>query len=158
MRVLTDHVYPDEPCWGLYEGPENRVVNPNGGMERRWVQKVWVIRNDRKACYETDIGPASDYPDATPTAYASVGTDSVAQLQWLAERDRYNDKWAKYREELRGESTLIKDILQQEETLMEVRKNRSHFGPGANIQRIDFPREAIHRRAKEEKSARERRN
>ena len=150
MHIATDRIYKDEPCHGLMEGPELRVVHPNGGQERRWIQRLWVIRGDRKAKFETDFGPASDWPDATPIIYPSFGENTVGQLQWLAERDRHSDKWAKRRREMQAESTLIADILKQEEILLEVRRNRSHFGPGVSIQRIDFPREAAKRRFKEE--------
>jgi len=149
MHVVADRIFPSEPCWGLQEGPEQRVVHPNGGQEMRWVQRLWVIRGDRKAKFETDFGPASDFPDATPVIYPSFGENTVAQLQWLAERDRHSDKWAKRRKEMRAESTLIADILRQEEIMMEVRRNRSQFGPLTSVQRIDFPHEAVRQRQKE---------
>ena len=139
MKIIASSVHPDEPAYGLWEGRE-------GG---RWIQRVFVVRGDRKAQYVTDFGPASDFPDATGTIYASFGDDSVGQLQELAERDRHSDKWAKRRREMQAESTLIKDILRQEETMMEVSRNRSHFGPIISIQRIDFPREAVQQKQKE---------
>jgi hypothetical protein len=110
---------------------------------------VFVIRGDRKAKFETDFGPASDWPEATPVIYPSFGENSVGQLQELAERDRHSDKWAKRRKELQSESTLISDILRQEEVMLEVRSNRSQFGPGVSTQRIDFPREAVSQKQKE---------
>lgn len=143
MNVVTDRIHSSEPCHGLYEGPK-------GG---RWIQRVFVVRGDRIAKFETDFGPASDFPDATETIYASFGDDSVGQLQELAERDRHSDKWAKRRKEMQAESTLIADILRQEEMMMEVRRNRSHFGPLVSTQRIDFPREAVER---EQRNARNR--
>ena len=148
MHVVTDRIYPDEPCWGLREGPEARP-QLDGSTQHRWVQKVFVVRGDRKAKFETDFGPASDFPDATPVIYPSWGENTVAQLQELAERDRHSDKWAKRRRELQVGSTLIADILRQEEALLEIRSNRSHFGPGLSIQRIDFPREAVRQHQEE---------
>lgn len=139
MKVVTRRVHPDEPCYGLIE---NRI----GG---RWIQRVFVLRGGVIAKLETDYGPASDFPDATGTIYASFGDDSVGQLQEMAERDRHSDKWAKRRREMQAESTLIADILRQEEILLEVKRNRSHFGPGISVQRIDFPREAVHQKQKE---------
>jgi hypothetical protein len=117
---------------------------------------VFVVRGDRKAKFETDFGPVADWPDATEIIYASYGDDSVGQLQELAERDRHSDKWAKRRKEMQAESTLIADILRQEEEMMEVRRNRSHFGPGITIQRIDFPREAVEREQRNARNRRER--
>jgi hypothetical protein len=145
MHIIATRVHPDEPCHGLYEGPK-------GG---RWVQRVFVLRGDRIAKFETDFGPVSDFPNATEIIYASYGDDSVGQLQELAERDRYSDKWAKRRKEMQAESTLIADILRQEEIMLEVRRNRSHFGPLVSTQRTNFPREAVYQ--KERDNARNRR-
>ncbi len=133
MHIVTDRIHKDEPCWGLWEGPK-------GG---RWIQRVFVVRGDVKAKFETDFGPVSDWPDATEIIYPSFGENSVGQLQELAERDRHSDKWAKRRREMQAESTLISDILKQEEILLDVVRNRSHFGPGVSVQRNDFPREAV---------------
>src|SRR3990167_7436523 len=151
MHVVTDRVLGDEPCWGLREGPELRTVSPNGGQEMRWIQKVFVIRGDRKAKFETDFGPASNFSHATPVIYPSFGENTVAQLREMAERDRHSDKWYRRGEEMRAESTLIADILRQEEVLLEVRRNRSQFGPGVSVQRVDFPREAAERQFKEKR-------
>lgn len=148
MHIVADRIYDSEPCWGLTEGPELRP-QPDGSIQHRWIQRLWVIRGDRKAKFETDFGPASDWPDATPLIVPSYGENSTGQLQELAERDRHSDKWARRRKELQAESTLIADILRQEEILMEVRRNRSKFGPAVSIQRIDFPREAVRQKQKE---------
>ncbi len=139
MHIIATHVMPDEPCYGL---TENRI----GG---RWIQRVFVVRGDAIAKFETDFGPASDFPDATPIIYPSFGENSVAQLQEMAERDRHDDRWAKRRREMQAESTLIKDILRQEEALIDVRANRSTMGPAITVQRNDFPREAVISKHKE---------
>ena len=44
---------------------------------------------------------------------------------------------------MQAESTLISDILRQEETLLNVVRNRSIIGPAITVQRNDFPREAV---------------
>ncbi len=136
MHIVADWIHKDEPCHGLWEGPK-------GG---RWIQRVFVVRGDAIAKFETDYGPVADWPDATEIIYPSFGENSVGQLQELAERDRHSDKWVKCGRERLAESTLIKDILRQEETLIDVKANRSHFGPGVSIQRNDFPREAANRK------------
>ncbi len=133
MHIVADRIHKDEPCWGLWEGPK-------GG---RWIQRVFVVRGDAKAKFETDFGPVSDWPDATEIIYPSFGENSVGQLQEMAERDRHDDRWAKRRREMQAESTLIPDILRQEEILLDVVSNRSHFGPRLSVQRNDFPREAV---------------
>ena len=123
-------------------------LQPDGSNQRRWIQRVWVIRGGRKAKFETDFGPASDWPHATPVIYPSFGENSIGELQWLAERDRHNDKWAKRRKEMLAESTLIADILRNNEIMLEVQRNRSQFGPGVSVQRIDFPCEALNAQQK----------
>ena len=148
MHVVASRVFPDEACYGLTEGPENG----------RWVQKVFVVRGDRKAKYITDFGPASDFPHAAQIIYPSFGENTVAELQALAERDRHDDKWYKRRKELQSESTLISDILRQEEQLLKVRRNQSHFGPTVSTQRDDYPSVAVARQFKEKRNGRRSRN
>ncbi len=138
MKIVTKRIHPDEPCHGLWEGPK----------KGRWVQRVFVIRGDTIAKFETDYGPITKWPNASEIMYPSFGENSVGQLQELAERDRNSDKWAKRGRERLAESTLIADILRQEETLIDVKANRSNFGPGVSVQRNDFPREAANRRNK----------
>ena len=144
MHIVADRIHVDEPCHGLWQGPK-------GG---RWVERVFVIRGDAVAKFETDYGPVSDWPDATETIYPSFGENSVGQLQEMAEYDRHSDKWAKRRREMQAESTLIPDILRDEEIGIHVRANRSHFGPGISVQRNDFPREAAINKLKEKRNAR----
>jgi hypothetical protein len=117
------------------------------------VQRVYVIRGDAIAEWSKDYGPVSDWPDATEIIYPSFGENSVAELQELAERDRHSDKWAKRRREMQAESTLISDILKQEEILLDVVANRSNFGPGVSVERNDFPREAVISKHKEKRNA-----
>ena len=144
MKIVTKRVHPDEPCHGLWEGPK----------KGRWLQRVFVIRGDAIARWTKDYGPITKWPDATEIFYPSFGENSVAQLQELAERDRNSDKWAKRGREKLAESTLIADILRQEETLIDVRANRSRFGPGIAVQRNDFPREAANAKLKEKRNGR----
>ncbi len=133
MKNITRRVHPDEPCHGLHQ----RVRNG------RLIEQIFVVRGDAIAKFETDYGPASGFPDFTETIYPSFGENSVGQLQEMAERDRHSDKWAKRGKESLAESTLIPGILRQEEALLDVRANRSIFGPGISVQRNDFPREAV---------------
>lgn len=118
-------MHPDEPVYGAYDGPRNG----------RWITAVYVIRGDAIAEHVTDYGPVANFAGATPMMIPSFGDDTVAQLQDLAERNRNDDKWARYREELRQGSTLIKDILRGEEQLIDVVANRSIIGPAITIQR-----------------------
>ena len=150
MKIVTDHVYPDEPCYSLREGPRT-VHGLNGSTARHWVQAVYVIRGDAMAEFTTDYGPVENWPNATEVIYPSFGENSVAQLQELAEKDRHENMGARHRERVRAESTLISDILRQEEIKLEVTRNRSVLGPAVSVQRNDFPREAVRRRRREQR-------
>lgn len=108
---------------------------PGGARLRRWVQKVKVVRDDRLAEFATDFGPAEDFEHIPPLFIPSFGDDSVAQLQEMAEHHRHDLKWAKRREEMVAESTLIKDILRREEEKREWAVRRSRFGPGGAVLR-----------------------
>ena len=73
----------------------------------------------------------------------------MAQLQEHAERSRYDDRYEKYRQELKAESTLIPDILRQEEAKLLAKQNRSVIGPYQRTQRGAWPREYVERTLKE---------
>jgi hypothetical protein len=141
---MTDKVYPDEPCYGLFEGPKMRA-QPDGSQQDRWLQQVWVIRGDAIACYEVDYGPATDFERVVPLVMPSAGDDTVAQLQAHAEKNRHDDYWAKRRDEMLAGSTLIEDHLRllDEETAQLF--NKSVFGPAVTVQRNNNNRQAITR-------------
>ena len=136
MHIVTDRISPDEDCHGLTEGSVMRAG------QWHWIQRVFVIRGDAIAKYETDLGPASDYARVQPLAMPSFGENSVAQLQAFAEKNRHDTYWAKRSEEMLAESTLIKDHIRQIEQNRELIRNRSHFGPGSHFQRNGYPRQA----------------
>lgn len=148
MRIMTDRVYPDEPCHGLFEGPKMRTM-ADGSQQDRWLQQVFVIREDAIACYEVDYGLASDFERATPIIIPSFGENTVAQLQAIAEKNRNDDYWTKRREEMLAASTLIPDHVQLLEQTTENLLNRSVFGPAVQVQRNNQNRQSIRRWLKE---------
>lgn len=140
MKIVTLRVFPDEGCWGLFEGPR----------AGRWVQCVYVIRGDAIAEYKTDLGPVEDFPYSTPLLVPSFGENTVGELMAGAERDRFDSKWYRRREEQRAASTLIPDILRQMEERHEHIAARSQFGPAISVQRnAPYSREATARKLKE---------
>ena len=139
VKPVALSVHKDEGCYGLFEGPR----------QGRWVQVIRVVRGDRLAHYTLDLGPAEAYDGVTPLLMPSYGDDTVGQLQAHAEKNRHDTYWAKRREEMLAESTLIPDILRQEEQLLQVKANRSAFGPGRSVQRNVYPRQAVDRKLKE---------
>lgn len=143
MKLITDYVLPDEPCWGLVEGA---CLVPNLlGTQERWLQDIKVIRGDRIHHHVIDLGPAEDFERVQPMMMPSFGENTVAQLQEFAERNRHDDYWARYTDELLESSTLIQDHLNQREALREVVRNRSVFGPSITRQRNEYPRAQVWR-------------
>lgn len=152
MRIVTDRVSPDEPCYGMFEGPKMRPMKDGSQMDR-WVQQIFVIRGDAIACYETDYGPASDYEDkVTPIIMPSFGDDRVGELQAYAEKNRHDHHWTNRREEMLSESTLIKDHLQMLDEETAQLFNRSVLGPAVNIQRNNANQQARARVLKERRN------
>lgn len=121
MKAVATTVFPDEPCWGLYEGATMRP-QADGSTQNRWIQDVKVIRGDRIAHYITDFGPAEDFDYVTPLLIPGFGDDTVAQLQEHAERNRHDHFWMNRRTELLAESTLIKDHIDQLDMVREYHK------------------------------------
>lgn len=145
IKPITLAVYPDEPCWSLFEAVQ-KVSMPDGSIQRRWVQKLRVVRGDSLAYFETDFGPAENFAEVPPLILPSFGENTVAQLQEMAELHRRDDKWIKRRKELEAQSTLKADLLHQLEVEREVMRNRSHFGPGISVQRNFYDTNVAKRR------------
>lgn len=152
MKIVAERVIDTEPCWGLYEGPA-MVPVLGGASDWRWVQDVTVIRSDRKAHHVTDLGAPEDFEYVTPIMIPSFGENTVQELQYLAEQNRQDHYWQKRAEEMLSESTMIRDVINQEEEIHQVIRNRSILGPSYTIQRNGYPTEATERklRAKREK-------
>lgn len=149
MQFLTDHIWPDEPCMQLQEGPY-QMPHPSGrGTRKRWVQRVFVIRQDTIAKHLIDLGPVENFAGATPIILPSAGENTVAQLQEVAEGNRHDRYWENRRREMLAGSTLIPDILRQEEDKLAVKANRTVVGPLVRRERNAWPREHVERILKE---------
>ncbi|MDZ4250917.1 MAG: hypothetical protein U0990_12650 [Candidatus Nanopelagicales bacterium] len=145
MKIITQTVSPDEACHGLFEGPKTRKDLLGRDVER-WVQQCFVIRGDAIACWEKDYGPAEDFAGVTPLLMPSLGENSVAQLQYFAEKNRNDDYWTKRSEEMAQASTLIQDHIRQIEIDHEIIRNRSIFGPAISVQRGGYSHERAERK------------
>ena len=139
VAIIASNIHPDEPCFGLYEGPDHG----------RWVQKVFVIRSDSIARYQTDLGPEENYSRITPLLMPSQGDDTVAQLQVFAEKNRHDTHWADRRDEMLSESTLVEDHLRLLDEETKQLLNKSVFGPSVTVQRNHIPRDSATRALKE---------
>lgn len=151
MKLVTDYVLPDEPCFGLFEGV-CMLPTLNGDWQERWVQDLKVIRGDKIHHHVVDFGPAEDFERVTPMLMPSFGENTVAQLREFADKNREDDYWARRREEMLAGSTLIKDHLDQWESNHARIRNRSVFAPGFAVQRNEYQREAMWRRWQDERA------
>ncbi len=125
MKIPTPIVHPDEPCHGLFEGPR----------EGRWIQQVFVIRGDAIASWTHDYGPASDYKGVQQMMMPSYGENTVAQLQEWADKNREDTYWYDRMKTIKGESTLIADVLRQDEEKKLQIRNKSVIGPYVTTER-----------------------
>ena len=141
MKILTGYVRPNEPSHGLFEGP--RSIPSKG---KRWVQAIYVIRDDTIAEWTQDLGPAADYERIQPMFIPGFGDDTVAEVQALAEKNRHDTYWANRVDEMLAGSTLVEDHLRQYEQQHALIHNRSQFGPGGSAQRNGYPRKAAQER------------
>jgi hypothetical protein len=117
------------------------MPRPEGkGKWLRWVQRVFVIRDDAIAKYLWDIGPVEDYEDrVTPILMPSFGENTVAELQAHAERNRHTDKYIRRRQEMAAESTLVEDAIAEVERRYLAKSNRTIIGPHVSVQRGGWP-------------------
>lgn len=150
MHYVTTYLDPNEPCDAISERPMMREM-PDGSHQWRWVQQVFVYRDDTIAKYETDMGPAEDFERITPLALLSLGEDNVAHMQWFADKNRHDTYWQDYVKELQESSTLHADIIRQNEQMREAIKNKSSIGPYQKTQRDGFSRQTSERRIMERK-------
>jgi hypothetical protein len=81
LTAATDRVLPDEKAFWLTESWQQTILG-----ERR-IQRIQVLRGDKIAVYESDMGPwnaATDFPFQAPSFWEY----SVAELQEIAEQSR----------------------------------------------------------------------
>ena len=152
MHYIAPTVHPDEPAYGMSEKPV-LLPGPNGAQRWRWVQRVFVIRGDTIAKHETDYGPAEDFEHVTPMIMPSHGENTVAQLREHFDKNREDRHWWNRRYEMLSASTLVSDILRQEEEIRARIKNKTTSGPYVTIERGGYSQEATQRKLKERQHA-----
>jgi hypothetical protein len=138
LMPIAAEVHPDEPAWALLEVaapyPDTR------GLHR--FQLVYVNRGDRIARHTIDLGRAREFR-AHEFHIPSLWEHTVGELWDMADEMRQGDDyWVRRAQELRAESTLILDFLEQADERQQVIHNRSVFGPKSQKQRNGFPLKA----------------
>lgn len=142
MKIVTLWVHPDEECHGLFEGPRNG----------RWITAVYVIRGDAIAEHVIDHGPEIEFCKIPPMMMPSFGENRVGEMLEWGERHRHDTRWWDRAQEMKAESTLIRDVMNQEEDRIEAIHNRTQLGPYQNTQRNDYSRTANQRRFNEQRA------
>lgn len=150
MHIVTQFLSPSEACYGLVEHHEHNQLT---GW--RWIQKCFVARGDTIAKYITDLGPSEDFELSTPfSIYADPqGGDSVARVLAMAEKTRADTYWQTRAQEQLAESTLISDLIEQEEKVSQIIRNRTVSGPYQTNQRNGYDRERNQRALRDRRYA-----
>lgn len=141
MHIVTNYLDPHEPCYGLWEGYEHAPIPgaANGATGWRWLQKVWVVRDDTIAKYVTDLGPAEDYEGRiTPIILPCSGEEEVAAMQWWAEKNRHDTYWQTRAKAQLEESRLVWELVEQQDKIQRIVRNRTSSGPYVTVQRNGY--------------------
>ena len=132
LTVIAQEIHPDEPCYGLSE----MTLTGRDGKGLSRYQLVYVIRNDREVPFVREIVGAD--LKTPPLRIISMGDDTVAQLQFMAEENRRNRKLEERIKEMQESSTLVKDSIELAEQIKLIKDNKTTFGAGstaATVQR-----------------------
>ena len=114
----------NEPCFGM------QVWEAADGFCTRLI----VLQNDLPVGIVIHHGPSEEYSGKIPPLLVADET-SVGAMMAESERHRQDLKWWKRAEEMRASSTLIADVIRQDEQARLAIKNRSVFGPHQTTQR-----------------------
>ena len=153
MHIITTYVLPTEKAEAYFIGPK-QMPGFSDDDNPRMMEQIFVYRDDTIAKYETDLGPADNWPYVPPLMMPSFGEETVEALQWHGQRHLADDRWAKRMREYKESSTLFADIIRQEEQRHEIIRNRTSIGPYATVQRNGWAREHAWRRWRDERNRR----
>lgn len=133
IKLATDFVRGDEPCFGLAE--VNRVTTIPGAGVRRF-QVIEVVRGDQVWTYERDMGPAKSFKteEFVFPGHVRLGTgryeviETVARLQSAA--DEFRAKYDKPTERMHPPSDLRKEFEIFATRRRDARKGTRRFATG----------------------------
>lgn len=130
-HVLTD----DEPCYGCW------VSEVNG----HFVTRLKIMRGGQIVDAYIDHGPDPEYSGKIPPMGipSSEGENPVGLMLEMSEHHRHDLRWYRMAMEQLEGSTMISDVLWQEEEALEVIRNRSTFGPHQTTQRNGHSHEQV---------------
>lgn len=128
MIETTTHVLrDDEPCYGLSVREE-----PDG-----FVTRLAVMRGDELQTCVIRHGPDPEFSGKIPPMFvpSTEGENPVGLMLDMSEQHRHDLRYWKLTQEYKGESTLIKDVLEQDEKALLQIRNASTLGPYVTAQR-----------------------
>ena len=135
LVVAASVVRKDEPALRLDE--VNRTGTAGQGWRRR--QEIHVIRNDRRAVWADDLGPAENFT-SPPFSIPALLEHSVAELQDMADSLRDSDvnnmRLAELQQESEEDKALIIQAIDQAEENALMLHRKSVNGPAITVQRI----------------------
>lgn len=137
MIETTTHILrDDEPCFGM------SVREEDDGFVTRLV----ILRGDDLQTCTIKHGPSAFSGMIPPMFVPSPeGENPVGLMLEMSEHHRSDLRYWKYAEELRESSTLIKDVIEQEEKALLQVRNASVLGPHVTVQRHGHSHEKVQR-------------
>lgn len=135
IETVTHILRDDEPCYGM------KVEETPAGF----VTTLRIMRGGVIVQAQVNHGHDEAMSGKVPPMFVpSVeGENPVGLMLEMSEQHRHDLRYYKYNEELRGESTLIKDVLEQEEKARLQIRNASTLGPHITVQRHGHSHEKV---------------
>src|SRR5690242_13319574 len=123
IYVLKD----SDSCYGMW------VMEENG----RFITKLRIKDGDRFVDVQIDHGPDPEYSGKIPPlgVPSNEGENPVGLMLEMSEAHRKDLRWYRMAIEQQEASTLISDVIRQEEEALLAIRNQSTFGPHQTTQR-----------------------
>lgn len=130
-HVLTN----DEPCYGMWVSE----------VDGRFVTRLKIMRGGLIQDAYIDHGPNEEYSGKIPPmgVPSSEGENPVGLMLQMSEEHRHDLRWYRMAVEQKEASTLISDVVRQEEEALKVVRNQSTFGPHQTTQRNGHNHEKV---------------
>lgn len=127
----------DEPSFGMSVGED----------EQGFYSRILVNRGDRLVSAEIRHGPDQEYAGKIPPMYvpSPEGENPVGLMLQLSEEHRHDLRWYNRTLELKASSTLIADVIRQDEEARYAIRNRSTFGPKVTRMRNGYSHQTLER-------------
>ena len=106
--------------WALNLAEIDKVIP---GMGTRRIQVIRVVRDNRVIDFERDLGASSHFTHGPILIMGALdGSDTVGEVQDMAEEERGSDRLRLFLEEKASESTLIADAVRVQEQMAQYKR------------------------------------